>query len=57
MIDLTTEPAEVHFTVSITRKETGKVETYDMVGHTNPEAIKQLIEEQNHGSHPQHSST
>jgi len=57
MIDLTTEPAELHFTVSITRKETGKVETYDMVGHTNPEAIKQLIEEQNHGSHPQHSST
>ena len=43
MIDLTTEPAELHFTVSITRKETGKVETYDMVGHTNPEAIKQLI--------------
>ena len=31
--DLVTKPAEVSFTLTITRKETGKVETYDMIGH------------------------
>ena len=35
--DLVTKPAEVSFTLTITRKETGKVETYDMVGHVIPE--------------------
>lgn len=55
MINLTTEPAELRFTLKVTRKETGKVESFEMIGHTNPDAIKKLIEENNHGSDPQHS--
>jgi hypothetical protein len=30
---LQSAPAEVRFTVSVTRAESGRVETYDMVGH------------------------
>ena len=33
MIALQSAPAEVRFTVSVTRAESGRVETYDMVGH------------------------
>lgn len=55
MINLTTEPAELRFTLKVTRKETGRVESFEMIGHTNPDAIKKLIEENNHGSDPQHS--
>lgn len=33
MSALQSAPAEVRFTVSVTRAESGRVETYDMVGH------------------------
>jgi len=33
MSTLQSAPAEVRFTVSVTRAESGQVETYDMVGH------------------------
>lgn len=33
MSALQSAPAEVRFTVSVTRAESGQVETYDMVGH------------------------
>jgi hypothetical protein len=33
MSALQSAPAEVRFTVSVTRAETGRVDTYDMVGH------------------------
>lgn len=33
MTQLNTEPAELHFTLEITRKDTGKVEVVNMVGH------------------------
>lgn len=33
MADLSTQPAELRFTLEITRKDTGKVETIEMVGH------------------------
>ena len=32
MADLKGPPAELHFTVTVTRKATGKVETYEMIG-------------------------
>ena len=37
MSDLSTQPAELNFTVSITRKATGKVEEYQLVGHVLPD--------------------
>ena len=42
---LFSQPAEVHFTLQILRKDTGKIETVEMVGHVDPEATKKLNEE------------
>jgi hypothetical protein len=50
-IELKSDPAELRMTIQVTRKETGKVETYELVGTTDLETIKQL-EKDNHGSHP-----
>lgn len=33
MPELNTEPAELHFTLEIKRKDTGKVDIVEMVGH------------------------
>lgn len=40
MIDLVSEPAELRFTVEITRKATGEVEVYEMVGHSINEEVE-----------------
>lgn len=37
MTDLTSQPAEIHFTLEITRAATGLTETVEMVGHIAPE--------------------
>ena len=37
MIDLTTQPAELRFTIEIVRAATGKTETVELVGHSNPQ--------------------
>ena len=36
MANLSTQPAELRFTVEIKRAETGKTETVEMVGHIKP---------------------
>jgi hypothetical protein len=36
MVDLAGQPAEIRFTLQITRAATGKVETVEMVGYVNP---------------------
>jgi hypothetical protein len=33
VIDLAGQPGELRFTIEVTRQATGKVETYEMVGH------------------------
>lgn len=43
MIALEGEKAELRFTLEITRADTGKVETFEMVGHTDPEELKKLL--------------
>lgn len=50
MIELTGQPAELRFTLEITRKDTGKVETYEMVGHSDPEELKKLLGADNGGN-------
>lgn len=41
MNDLVSAPGELHFTVQVTRKDTGKVETFEMVGKVLPEPVEQ----------------
>ena len=40
MADLSGQPGHLQFTVTITRKATGAVETYDMVGYVAPEPLE-----------------
>lgn len=42
------QPSELHFTVTVTRKATGKVETYEMVG-TLPPAVDYIEPEEKKG--------
>ena len=44
MTDLVSQPAELHFTLEITRAATGLKETVEMVGHIipAPEPIKEI---------------
>ena len=41
MINLGSEPAELRFTLEITRAETGLKETVEMVGHVVPTETQQ----------------
>jgi hypothetical protein len=50
MIELTGQPAEVHITLEITRKATGKTETVNLIGKVNNGEL-------DNGSHAQHSGT
>lgn len=53
MPELTGQPGELRATVHVTRKATGKVETYELVGHVMPQAE----EEKSDGSNAQHSGS
>jgi hypothetical protein len=48
MADLQGQVGELSFTVQITRKDSGQVEEYQMVGYLNEEQLKGLT----HGNHP-----
>ena len=43
MSDLKGQPAEVRFTITIKRAATGKVETHEMVGHSDPEKLAEIL--------------
>lgn len=53
MPELQGQVGELRFTLHITRKETGKTETVEMVGYLDEEKLKEL----QHGSDTQHGST
>jgi hypothetical protein len=42
MNDLVGQPAELHMTIQVTRKETGKVEEYQLVGRCTKEEAEAL---------------
>lgn len=42
MIELAGRPGELRFTVEIKRKETGKVEQYELVGFLDADKLKEL---------------
>lgn len=44
MIELNGQPANLFFTLEITRAATGKTETVEMIGHADPEELKKLTE-------------
>ena len=44
MVNLAPEPGEFRFTIEVTRKETGLVETHEMIGHSDPEKLKEIME-------------
>lgn len=46
MNQLSSGNAELRFTIQITRKETGLVETYDMVGKVSTDDLQALTNEQ-----------
>ena len=48
--DLKGTGGELRATVHITRKDTGEVETYEVVGHTTPEQHVQI-------THPHHGTS
>lgn len=52
---MTAEPGEVRMTVQIKRKDTGKVETFDVVGRCTPKEFEQLKAENERNA--QHSDS
>ena len=53
MSDLTGQAGELRMSIEVTRKETGKVETFEMIGFTDEEKLKQLQAEQAEFKAPQ----
>lgn len=51
MSDLNGQAGELRFTIEITRKETGKTETVELVGYLDESKLKDI----QHGSDTQHS--
>jgi len=41
-VELISDPSEIKMTIQVTRKETGKVETFELIGTASKEQIKQL---------------
>ena len=52
MHELQGQMGELRLTLQITRAETGKTETVELVGFVDEEKLKEL----QHGSNPQHGS-
>lgn len=53
MSSLMGQAGELSFTVQITRKETGQVDEFQLIGQITPEQVEQLLTEQKEddGSH------
>lgn len=47
MSDLKGQTGELRATIQVTRKATGKVETFELVGRTTPAQHEQMIQELN----------
>lgn len=43
MSDLKGQPGELRATIQIKRKATGKVETYEIVGHSDPVKLAEIL--------------
>lgn len=45
-MNLQGQRGELRMTIEIKRKETGKVETFELVGHADPEQLQQILEKE-----------
>jgi hypothetical protein len=56
MANLNGQSGELRFTIEIKRKDTGRVETVELVGKITADEAQHLglLEDLNDGSHPQH---
>lgn len=56
MSDIKGQTGELRATIQITRKATGKIETFELVGRTTPEQHEQIMQDLNkeddHGRNP-----
>jgi hypothetical protein len=53
MSDLQGAPGELRITLQVTRKATGKTETIELVGHSDPDKLAEIIaKEHEHGRNP-----
>lgn len=52
MIELKGQEGELAFTVSITRKDTGKTEEYQLVGRITEDQLNELTQENTNGCNP-----
>lgn len=43
MANLAAQPGEFRFTLTVKRAATGKEEHYEMVGHTDPEKLQEIL--------------
>lgn len=43
MANLAPIPGEFRFTVTVKRAATGKEEQYEMIGHSDPEKLKEIL--------------
>jgi hypothetical protein len=60
MSELKAPPAELHAVMTITRKATGVVETYNIIGHISAEENAKLLkaaQEQQNDGNTQHGGT
>jgi len=42
-MNITTQPGEMRATIHITRAATGQTETVELVGHSDPEKLKEIL--------------
>lgn len=53
MSDLTGQAGELRMSIEVTRKDTGKVEKFELIGFTDEEQLKQFMAEQAEFKAPQ----
>jgi hypothetical protein len=45
---LSGQPGELRATIHVTRKATGLVETFELIGHSDPEKLKEILQARKH---------
>ena len=51
MSELSGVPGELRATIHIVRKETGKVEEYEVIGHSDPAVLEKILDEKKEQDH------
>jgi hypothetical protein len=46
--NIAAQPGELRATIHVTRAATGKVETFQLIGHSDPEKLKEIMRNHRH---------